>query len=72
MSTMGNPTPSSQIYETVRTFLTGVTKFSQVSVFSDLNQLNDISLNYDFSTLCGITREELLANFEQLLREIFL
>ena len=45
-------------------FLTGVTKFSQVSVFSDLNQLNDISLNYDFSTLCGITREELLANFE--------
>ena len=45
-------------------FLTGVTKFSQVSVFSDLNQLNNISLNYDFSTLCGITREELLANFE--------
>ena len=45
-------------------FLTGVTKFSQVSVFSGLNQLNDISLNYDFSTLCGITREELLANFE--------
>ena len=45
-------------------FLTGVTKFSQVSVFSDLNQLNDISLNYDFSTLCGITREELLDNFE--------
>ena len=45
-------------------FLTGVTKFSQVSVFSDLNQLNDISLNYDFSTLCGITREEFLANFE--------
>ncbi|WP_044653697.1 ATP-binding protein [Bacteroides congonensis] len=45
-------------------FLTGVTKFSQVSVFSDLNQLNDISMNYDFSTLCGITREELLANFE--------
>lgn len=33
-------------------------------MFSDLNQLNDISLNYDFSTLCGITREELLANFE--------
>lgn len=45
-------------------FLTGVTKFSQVSVFSDLNQLNDISMNYDFSTLCGITHEELLSNFE--------
>lgn len=49
-------------------FLTGVTKFSQVSVFSDLNQLNDISLNYDFSTLCGITREELLANLNRRLR----
>lgn len=44
-------------------FLTGVTKFSQVSVFSDLNQLNDVSMNRDFSTLCGITHEELLANF---------
>ena len=35
-------------------FLTGVTKFSQVSVFSDLNQLNDISLDYSYATLCGI------------------
>ena len=32
-------------------FLTGVTKFSQVSVFSDLNQLNDISLDYSYATL---------------------
>ena len=44
-------------------FLTGVTKFSQVSVFSDLNQLNDISLDYDFGTLCGITHDELIENF---------
>ena len=44
-------------------FLTGVTKFSQVSVFSDLNQLNDISLDYDSGTLCGITHEELVNNF---------
>lgn len=44
-------------------FITGVTKFSQVSVFSDLNQLNDISLDYDYGTLCGITHEELVANF---------
>lgn len=44
-------------------FITGVTKFSQVSVFSDLNQLNDISLDYDFATLCGITHKELLMNF---------
>ena len=45
-------------------FLTGVTKFSQVSVFSDLNQLNDISLDYSYATLCGITREELESTFE--------
>ena len=44
-------------------FLTGVTKFSQVSVFSDLNQLNDISLDYDSGTLCGITHGELVGTF---------
>lgn len=44
-------------------FLTGVTKFSQVSVFSDLNQLNDISMNYYYSAICGITKKELRANF---------
>lgn len=40
-------------------FLTGVTKFSHVSIFSDLNQLNDISMDTDYATLCGITHEEL-------------
>lgn len=45
-------------------FLTGVTKFSQVSVFSDLNQLNDISMDRAFAAVCGITREELVANFQ--------
>ena len=44
-------------------FLTGVTKFSQVSVFSDLNQLNDISLDYSYATVCGITRTELIETF---------
>lgn len=44
-------------------FLTGVTKFAQVSVFSDLNQLQDISLWPDYATLCGITLDELLQNF---------
>ncbi|MEZ3550597.1 MAG: AAA family ATPase [Muribaculaceae bacterium] len=39
--------------------LTGVTKFSQVSIFSGLNNLNDISLDKRFSTICGITPEEL-------------
>ena len=45
-------------------FLTGVTKFSKVSVFSDLNQLVDISLNNQFSEICGISETELLQNFQ--------
>lgn len=44
-------------------FLTGVTKFAQVSVFSDLNQLQDISTWPDYSSLCGITKEELVRTF---------
>jgi hypothetical protein len=45
-------------------FLTGVTKFSKVSIFSDLNQLNDISLDENFSEICGISEPELLQNFQ--------
>jgi hypothetical protein len=45
-------------------FLTGVTKFSQVSIFSDLNQLRDISMEEKYSSLCGITEKELLDNFD--------
>ena len=45
-------------------FLTGVTKFSQVSVFSDLNQLNDISTSRAYASICGITKEELVATFQ--------
>ena len=44
--------------------LTGVTKFGKVSVFSDLNQLNDISMDFSYATLCGITPNELTAVFE--------
>jgi len=44
-------------------FITGVTKFAQVSVFSDLNHLVDISLKHDFATLCGITKGEILQFF---------
>ena len=43
--------------------LTGVTKFSKVSIFSDLNQLRDISLERDYAGVCGITEEELLRDF---------
>jgi len=41
-------------------FLTGVTKFAQVSVFSDLNHLVDISFKQDYTMLCGISKKELL------------
>lgn len=51
-------------------FLTGVTKFSQVSVFSDLNQLNDISMSKAYATLCGLTKEELLENFKPELEDL--
>jgi hypothetical protein len=43
--------------------LTGVTRFSKVSVFSDLNQLNEIGMNENYAALCGITEGELLENF---------
>ena len=45
-------------------FITGVTKFGQVSVFSDLNQLIDLSLHKEYAALCGITEEELLDGFQ--------
>ena len=46
-------------------FLTGVTKFGKVSVFSDLNNLFDISFDQRYSTICGITEAELHANFDE-------
>ena len=44
--------------------LTGVTKFSQVSVFSGFNQPSDITLDSRYEALCGITEEELYSYFE--------
>lgn len=44
-------------------FFTGVTKFSKVSIFSDLNQLRDISLERDYAGICGLTEKELLGTF---------
>lgn len=45
--------------------LTGVTKFSQVSVFSGFNQPADISMDIRYETLCGITKEELYHYFAE-------
>jgi hypothetical protein len=44
-------------------FLTGVTKFSKVSIFSDLNNLTDISMDPSYCDICGITQEELERDF---------
>jgi hypothetical protein len=51
-------------------FLTGVTKFSQVSIFSDLNNLIDLSLDPHYADLCGITQEEMERNFEPEIERI--
>ena len=45
-------------------FITGVTKFHKVSIFSDLNQLTDISLDSSYAGICGITEEELWQSFD--------
>ena len=45
-------------------FLTGVTKFSKISIFSDLNNLRDISLEKQYAGICGITEAELKHNFQ--------
>jgi hypothetical protein len=44
-------------------FLTGVSKFSKVSIFSGLNNLEDITLNPDFATICGYTQNDLETSF---------
>ncbi len=50
--------------------LTGVTKFSQVSVFSGFNQPQDISMDSRYEALCGITTDELLTVFDEPIREL--
>ena len=50
--------------------LTGVTKFSQVSVFSGFNQPEDISMSRDYEALCGITEEELYRYFAEPIVEL--
>ena len=45
-------------------FLTGVTKFSKISIFSDLNNLRDISMEKQYAGICGVTQTELEMNFQ--------
>ncbi|MDR1181916.1 MAG: ATP-binding protein [Bacteroidales bacterium] len=51
-------------------FLTGVTKFSKVSIFSDLNQLMDISMDEQYAGICGISEAELIHNFQPELKAL--
>ena len=50
--------------------LTGVTKFSQVSVFSGFNQPDDISMDARYESLCGITKDELLNVFDSSIHSL--
>lgn len=51
-------------------FLTGVTKFGKVSVFSDLNNLTDISMDHRYVNICGTTEEELKSYFKEGISEL--
>ena len=77
--TLDNPELHEKIREALRGFygvlktadpylrflmLTGITKFSKVNIFSQLNQLQDISMNEKFAGVCGISQSELIGNFE--------
>lgn len=50
--------------------MTGVARFSKVSIFSDINNLRDISFENRFSTICGITSEELDHYFQEGIKEL--
>jgi hypothetical protein len=49
-------------------FITGVSKFSKVSLFSGLNNLNDITLDKRYSTICGYTQNDIETTFKEHLR----
>ncbi|MEW6772574.1 MAG: ATP-binding protein [Bacteroidota bacterium] len=51
-------------------FITGVTKFNKVSIFSGLNQLQDITLHSRYSAICGYTEQEMQKVFEDRLSEV--
>ena len=51
-------------------FLTGVSRFGKLSVFSDLNNISNISMQNMFAGICGISEEELLANFKIGIKEL--
>ena len=51
-------------------FLTGITKFSQLSIFSELNNINNVSMDEPYAGICGITKEELLTQMSEDIGEL--
>ena len=51
-------------------FITGISKFSQMGVFSTLNQLDNISMKANYDSICGITEQELTTVFDQDIRQL--
>lgn len=85
LQAIGNPSLSDELRDTLKAFygvmkssdqdikfalLTGVTKFSKVSIFSDLNNINDITQNAMFHDICGITEQELHDNLDEDIEEL--
>ena len=85
LQAIGNDSLQSQYRNTLKAFygvlksmdgyikfalLTGVTKFGKVSVFSDLNNLEDLSRNPGYTDICGISEEELLRDFSDDIQEL--
>ena len=46
-------------------FLTGITKFSQLSIFSELNNIKNISMDEPYAAICGITENEILTQMKE-------
>ncbi|WP_198304374.1 ATP-binding protein [Arcobacter vandammei] len=51
-------------------FLTGVSKFAKTSIFSGLNNIEDISLNVEFGDICGYTQNDIDTTFEPYLKDV--
>ncbi len=51
-------------------FMTGITKFSQLSIFSELNNITNISMDVPYAGICGITKEELLTQMSEDIEEL--
>ncbi len=51
-------------------FLTGITKFSQLSIFSELNNITNISMSNEYAGICGITKDELLTQMKDGIEEL--